>query len=98
LQLLTSDVLQAWQYDPAKARTQADFSWLDEPGVWQEIDSYAVSCPASCVHVHECMPASVYKCVPERQPVRGLVPAKNGMSGTHPQTPNRNNTDGEQQY
>jgi hypothetical protein len=51
LQLLTSDVLQAWQYDAAKARTQADFSWLDEPGVWQQIDSYAVQCPSACVRV-----------------------------------------------
>lgn len=33
---------QAWQFDSSKARAQADFSWLDQPGVWQEIDSYMV--------------------------------------------------------
>ena len=34
---------QAWQYDQSKARAQAEFTWLDEPGVWQEIDAYMVS-------------------------------------------------------
>ena len=31
---------EAWKFDASKARAQADFTWLDEPGVWQEIDSY----------------------------------------------------------
>jgi len=31
---------EAWQFDTSKARAQADLTWLDEPGVWQEIDAY----------------------------------------------------------
>mmetsp|Transcript_7625 Transcript_7625/g.6680 ORF Transcript_7625/g.6680 Transcript_7625/m.6680 type:complete len:103 (-) Transcript_7625:57-365(-) len=31
---------EAWQFDTSKARAQADFTWLDKPGVWQEIDAY----------------------------------------------------------
>ena len=42
-----SDYDQAWHFDTAKARAQADFTWLDQPGVWQEIDAYMVGLSCS---------------------------------------------------
>jgi len=31
--------LQAWEYDKAKERP-IDLSWIDKPGVWEDIDSW----------------------------------------------------------
>ena len=47
-----SDYDQAWHFDPSKARAQADFTWLDQPGVWQEIDAYMVRLSVSVFRSH----------------------------------------------
>jgi len=53
---------QAWQFDTSKARAQAGFTWLDKPGVWQEIDAYMVSLTPlwPSLHPHAPFPSSQF--------------------------------------